>query len=282
MRTTHAPSATRNLPITRAGIPAAPAVFVSPHQDDELLFMGAAIREHVARGRDVRVLLIGRGNKSSVRTRPCLQEMLDRTPCEKEFGAVRDREFEWSVRGLGATPIIPTWEDRLDENASTPADVAAIIRKHAPSGSDLKTVSEYRDEYHSDHFACHDAVASLFAGGWTDMPPRYYTLCFRKQAVLDAGLRVVREGVSTPIAPEHQEPYKFVNVEESRWGVGYTSVRKFFSAQARDPFSYRVVEAEPARLPALTTSPREPVAAPRPAPSPNVPARARGVLVPGA
>lgn len=72
------------------------------------------------------------------------------------------------MRGLGATPVIPTWEDRLDENAFTPADVAAIIRKHAPAGSDLKTVSEYGDEYHSDHFACHDAVASLFAGGWTD------------------------------------------------------------------------------------------------------------------
>ena len=34
-----------------SGMPCVPAVFVSPHQDDELLFMGAAIMEHVAQGR---------------------------------------------------------------------------------------------------------------------------------------------------------------------------------------------------------------------------------------
>lgn len=69
-----------------SGLPTAPAVFVSPHQDDELLSMGAAIMEHVALGRDVRVLLIGRGNKSAVRTSQALFELIGYVPTEAEFG----------------------------------------------------------------------------------------------------------------------------------------------------------------------------------------------------
>ncbi len=204
--------------------------------------MGAAIMEHVALGRDVRVLLIGRGNKSAVRTSQALFELIGYVPTEAEFGGVRDREFQWSVSTLGAAGVLPTWADRLDENAFTAGAVAAIIKKFVPAGSDLKTLTKHGDEYHSDHVACHDAVASLHASGWTTLAPRYYVLAKRKQVAVSSGLRVIKEGVSTPVSDVNQKPYKFENVSQVRWGVGYKSVKSFFAAQSADPFSYRVVE----------------------------------------
>ncbi len=223
-------------------LPTVPAVFISPHQDDELLSMGAAIMEHVALGRDVRVLLIGRGNKSSVRTSQELYDLIGRVPSESEFAAVRDREFQWSVSNLGAARILPSWSDRLDEKSFTPSAVAAIIRKYLPEGSDLKTLTKDAGEYHPDHVACHDAVASLYASGWTSLAPRYYALALRKQQAIDAGLKVFKEGASTPVTPLNQRPYKFENVAQVRWGIGYKSVKSFFDAQSLDPYSYRVQE----------------------------------------
>ena len=133
---------------------------------------------------------------------------------------------------------------RLDENAFTSPAVASIIRHYVPDGSDLKTVSRYGGEYHPDHFACHDAVAGLFASGWTAMPPRYYTLAERRQVALDAGVSVRREGVAHPVGPLNQWAYRLENVAQRRWGVGYKSVRSYFNSQAVDPFSYRVCEPQ--------------------------------------
>lgn len=225
-------------------LPPVPAVFVSPHQDDELLSMGAAIMEHVALGRNVKILLIGRGNKSAVRTSQALYNLIHRDPppSEREFGGVRDREFQWSVSNLGATRILPPWEDRLDEKAFTAAAVASIIRNYCPPNSDLKTLSKFGGEYHNDHFACHDAVASLYASGWTSYAPRYYTLAERRQAAVSAGYSVIREGTTTPVTDLNQKPYKFENVAQVRWGIGYKSVKSYFDSQAADPYSYRVVE----------------------------------------
>ena len=89
---------------------------------------------------------------------------------------------------------------------------------------------------------CGDAVASLYASGWTSLAPRYYALALRKQQAIDAGLKVFKEGVSTPVAPLNQRPYKFENVAQARWGIGYKSVKSFFDAQSLDPYSYRVQE----------------------------------------
>lgn len=44
-----------------------PAVFLTPHPDDETLSMGAAIAYHVERGRDVHVVSVARGESSGAR-----------------------------------------------------------------------------------------------------------------------------------------------------------------------------------------------------------------------
>ncbi|MFN8098641.1 MAG: hypothetical protein U0Q21_10205 [Dermatophilaceae bacterium] len=51
-------------------------------------------------------------------------------------------------------------DERIAERAFIPANVAAFIKKWAPAGADLKTLTEYA-EHHPDHIACHDAVQPL-------------------------------------------------------------------------------------------------------------------------
>lgn len=218
----------------------APAVFVAAHQDDELLSMGAAILQHVAAGREVLVLVIGRGNKSVVRTRD-MPGLLGYIPSEEEFGAVRDWEFEHAVVGLGAAPIVPAYSVRLDERAFSADDVAEVIAAYAPDGSDLKTHSR-AGEYNPDHVAVHDAVARLYALGWTAYEPRFYTTCTRLHLVESEGHRWRREGLATPVTLEHQGPYRETDLDRRRWGIGYRSVPYAFDAQRADPFAYRVLE----------------------------------------
>ena len=63
-----------------------------PHQDDELLIMGAALRNAIASGRGVQLVLFGLGDGTIVRTRD-MPRLLGYEPTGAEIGAVRDREF---------------------------------------------------------------------------------------------------------------------------------------------------------------------------------------------
>lgn len=119
-----------------------PAFFFTPHQDDEALFMGAGIKQHVDSGRDVRVVLMTDGGSSGV----CSTLYPgDRAACV----AARDAEFIAGVRALGATPIIRP--DRMLDGALTVAYAKSVINEYYASfnlGS-FKTMSETDD--HPDH-----------------------------------------------------------------------------------------------------------------------------------
>lgn len=114
-----------------SGPPAPVVVAVSPHQDDEILSMGAAILDAVSAGSTVIVLLVSRGERSSVRTRQ-LPRHLGFVPSPHHFSALRDREFDCAVQVMGATPVIPPYEERLADGAATPELVARMIRAHVP------------------------------------------------------------------------------------------------------------------------------------------------------
>jgi LmbE family N-acetylglucosaminyl deacetylase len=127
-----------------------PAIFFTPHQDDEVLSMGAAIKEHVQAGREVIVVLCTDGAASAVGSR---------YPSVEEFVAERDREFTTAVHRMGATPVIA--ENRGRDSMLTVVEAEAIIRPYAlqyPTGS-LKTMTYYDD--HPDHAACGQALKNL-------------------------------------------------------------------------------------------------------------------------
>ena len=227
-------------PIETPGESPPPILFIAPHQDDELLSMGAAIKAEVATGREVRVLLVGRGNKSVVRTRD-MPRLLGRTPSEWEFGRIRDAEFRWSVENLGATPLLPSYVDRLDERAFTSNDVLAYIQTFAPpGGTAVATLTAYA-EHNPDHRACAEAASRLYEGGHTAYPPAFFTACSRRAAVEALGHQVVAEGAATPVTPGDQQPYRLTDLATDRWGVGYRSVPYMFDAQLADPLAYRVL-----------------------------------------
>ena len=86
-------------------------LFFAPHQDDELLTMGAYAQRAIARGADAHVVLCSDGAKS------CVREVLaDGQACSKHdgihafeldeeaFSDARDREFLSSCQAIGFRP----------------------------------------------------------------------------------------------------------------------------------------------------------------------------------
>jgi hypothetical protein len=136
-----------------------PAIFLSPHQDDETLFMGAAIREHVLAGRPVIVVLLTDGGSSAV----CVRDYPTREDCVAE----RDREFIAAVTKMGATPLIP--EDRMLDGSLTGAYTATLIQRLAAEypGASFKTMSEYDSIMLTDHRAAGRGLYAAYLWGYT-------------------------------------------------------------------------------------------------------------------
>lgn len=217
-------------------------VAVSPHQDDEVLSMGAAILEAVAGGKVVAVLLVSRGEASIVRTRQSwlrtrqLPRQLGFVPSPHHFSALRDREFDGAVRAMGATPIIPPYEDRLPDGRATPDAVAGLFRAQVAPGTAALTISAH--DNHPDHRACGLAMQRLLADGYVSQAA--YFISPERLALIPEGTALDRVGTSTPITLKHQRPYRVRDVRRNWWGIGRLSVKESFDYQLRrDPFAYR-------------------------------------------
>lgn len=208
---------------------------VSPHQDDELLSMGSAIIEAVAAGREVSVLLVSRGEASSVRTRN-LPVQLGFVPSPHHFSAMRDREFDGAVRAMGATPVIPPYEQRLPDGAASADEVKALVRAHAAPGAAAFTISPH-DE-HADHRACAQAVQQLRAEGFVSRAS--YFISPERTDLVPESVHLVKVGLDTPVLRVHQDPYRRRDFENAWWGIGPRSVKESFDHQLfTDPHSYR-------------------------------------------
>ena len=125
-----------------------PVFFFTPHQDDEALFMGASVRQHVLAGRQVYVILLTDGGASG----NCISTYGSRADCV----AARDQEFQNGVTSMGAIPIIRA--DRVLDG-SDPAAMATyakfVINQYYANVNyklaSYKTMSE--TDSHPDHAA---------------------------------------------------------------------------------------------------------------------------------
>lgn len=132
---------------TALTLPTGPAVFFTPHQDDETLSMGASIVQHVRAGRTVYVVLLTTGQNSWVHTL---------YPSTEVFIAERDREFVAAVKAMGAIPVIPA--ERAVDGQLTVAFAESVMQQWIakyPDGS-FKTMSE--TDAHPDHAAAGQAL----------------------------------------------------------------------------------------------------------------------------
>lgn len=199
----------------------AEALYVVPHQDDEMLTMGASIREELARGTKVYVMITSRGDGSGVRTSPGLTGPLGYTPTKEEFSAQRDKEFTESVRRLGAIPVVPTWDERYEDGTGTSALIQPLVQQYGHSDMALRATSP--NDYHQDHRACGDAVVDLDAVGFGDGNPRLMLSAARRAQYQPAGKIMFAAGGRDAITAWHAWPYTYQNISEGWWGIGYLS-----------------------------------------------------------
>lgn len=106
----------------RGGHPSGVQVFHVPHQDDEVLTLGAPLLEAVASGDEVHCVLLTRGSGSGARTRLVEQGWL--SSHVEVFVAARIREFRAAVTILG----LP-WDHVHLRNAPDPSPPGRIARE---------------------------------------------------------------------------------------------------------------------------------------------------------
>lgn len=95
-----------------------PAIFYSPHQDDETIGMGASIAEQVRLGRPVFVVLLTNGHNLNMLT--FLQSLSDHASMQ-DVADARNNEFIAACKALGADRIyIANGGKGYDEKASLP------------------------------------------------------------------------------------------------------------------------------------------------------------------
>ncbi len=122
--------------------PRPPAIWFTPHQDDETLSMGAAIRLSVLGGRRNIVVLCTDGGASAVARQ---------YPDRASFVAERDREFKAAVKALGARAVISP--RRVPDGTLTVKSATRIMRPYFAKHPEARFNTMSWTEPHPDHAA---------------------------------------------------------------------------------------------------------------------------------
>lgn len=217
--------------------PSAPgrALYVSPHQDDEQLSYGAAIRADLEEGYEVECILVTDGRWGNSRLNPVLETRLGYVPGFEEYSAARDREFVESCLRMGARPILPSTADRIQDGFATKDGVKNLIRKYTESGAVLRGTSQY--DQHNDHKRVGEALIELAAEGFgSDLTMLLSSRSVGFGYVPPGGLQVID---NPPFPMVFQWPYRWVDVDKGWWGIGYLDVPSMFNAiSGSDPNTY--------------------------------------------
>lgn len=115
------------------------AFFFTPHQDDEVLSMGAAIKAMTDVGRPVYVVLLTDGGSSQYCNNVNYPQWRPRSACV----AARDGEFTNGVQSMGAIPIIRS--DRAIDGTLTVAYAQGVINAYHTNypNAALRGMSQY-------------------------------------------------------------------------------------------------------------------------------------------
>lgn len=211
------------------------SLWLSPHQDDELLQYGAAIIDEIRNGYTVYVVLTTRGETDAVRTSSGLFRQLGYTPGVEEFSAARDREFLEGVRRLGANPILPTWAQREAGRLSVASRIVALVKATCPSGCELRAPA--LTDYHIDHIEAGKA-ALILAEEKFGRNVRLTLSAPYQQTNAPRGVVMQPWGIQGDVTMSHQWGYRTVDVPNGWWGIGYKSVPSRFNDLANNSRTY--------------------------------------------
>jgi LmbE family N-acetylglucosaminyl deacetylase len=131
--------------------PGPPAIFLVPHQDDDVLMYGADLKNHVLSGRRTIAVLLTDG--SSSRRCPDLHD--DRASCS----GARDEEFLEAMHLLGVRPVIPA--ARATDGELTTPSVLGVMRRYLARFPRASFRAPTPRDPHPDHAAIGQALRKL-------------------------------------------------------------------------------------------------------------------------
>lgn len=214
----------------------ATVVFFEPHQDDDTLPKGPAIRHHLEAGHDVHVVLMTTGQHSGVYPSTGLSVA--------DFIAARDDEMFRATRQLGVrTANVHVSPLRTEDDALTVAAAEAIITAFYADYPDAWCKS-YSNKpatgRHVDHIASGQAALNLFNSGLFSNV-RMYVEPWLESAFHTANPTVTlspERAAGTAAVQRAFDEYKLIDAVAGKYGIGHQSVGAEFDAARPDPVSY--------------------------------------------
>lgn len=216
-------------------------IFYSPHQDDETLFAGVSIMNHLADGYDVHVVLVTDGKASGARNKlngswycnwhnkyhsPSKENYGDGTVSETEFRNARDTEFRASLKELGVKDSnVHIASSRYADGTLTVAEAKSVIQSYASQYPEARHMSMTYSDVHPDHAACGTALLQLKDAGTID--DVRWIVKIEEQSFTPGVYEDIRSVDKTKLAKAIAH-YKTWNPTNKSYGVGYHSVPALF------------------------------------------------------
>jgi LmbE family N-acetylglucosaminyl deacetylase len=220
------------------------ALFFVPHQDDEVLAMGASIRHHVlAKETEPVVVLVTDGEASEARAE--VNEKFHVSLTLPAFSDARDREFVDCLTRLGV-PAKDIYFANLQDGALTLAQAKATIRRYVDHLEPVECHTLSFMDAHPDHYALGRTLDEMTRGGQLPKVRAHFWLSHRY--LHDAPTPPLRTVKADDVVVTASTAYEVVDVDRftqtdastgPRYGIGYLSVDELFDDLRSHPVSYR-------------------------------------------
>lgn len=214
----------------------ATVVFFTPHQDDETLSMGPAVRHHLEAGHDVHVVLMTTGQNSAVYPGTGLDVA--------SFVAARDDEMYRATRQSGVRTanvvVSPLRTQDGQLSVSIAQSIIGAFYAQYPDAWCKSYSNRVATGRHIDHIACGQAALNLFNSGQVSNL-RLYVEPWLVSAFTTANPTVSlapERAAGTTAVQRAFDEYKLVDHVADKYGIGYQSVGTEFDAGRTDPVSY--------------------------------------------
>ncbi|MCQ4085240.1 PIG-L family deacetylase [Saccharibacillus sp. JS10] len=230
-------------------------LFFIPHQDDEALTFGAAIRNHLNVGDECHIILYTDGSssnvvrqlngetKSSMHRKTLNPEREGYAPLSRDdLVRCRNDEFLRSCLALGVPADHVHFVQQLQDGTSTVEDCEELIRAFTDQyhGARVKTFTDLGNN-HKDHANMGAAARKLYQQERiADLRLYVEPYNLRQAKKAGSGIQILKEKPESDrdkVVAALQE-YKKWNPALEQFAIGYHSVRKEIDAVIARPVSY--------------------------------------------
>ena len=202
-------------------------VFYVPHQDDDTLTMGVAIRNHINAGHNVHVVMLTDGAASFVRKKMGMTA--------EDFTEARNKEFELAMVALGVNECNIDYRSFSDGSLQI-RQVKSVIREYEAMYPNAKHKAYSYTDTNEDHSDSGEALRQLSSvGEVTDA--RYYV---RRGTAAPKGKTLLTERLyakDRPAMRNASTAYKTQDTSKGLYGIGYRSVKASFDTFDKLPQS---------------------------------------------